>query len=148
MPIGIQLLLLSFLSLLTMNRAKSLLISESAFFSAATASVTDQERHHSSSRRGGLARRYSSFNLSSTSSDNDLIIAVAKNFLSTTCPELLTILENHYDEKRAHDRLVKIGRNVNATLRKFHVNKLGVLKMKLNHRCQYSPLLFLNSIVF
>lgn len=117
MPIGIQLLLLSFLSLLTMNRAKSLLISESAFFSAATASVTDQERHHSSSRRGGLARRYSSFNLSSTSSDNDLIIAVAKNFLSTTCPELLTILENHYDEKSAHDRLVKIGRNVNATLR-------------------------------
>eukprot|EP00571_Detonula_confervacea_P012771 CAMPEP_0172300094 /NCGR_PEP_ID=MMETSP1058-20130122/2273_1 /TAXON_ID=83371 /ORGANISM="Detonula confervacea, Strain CCMP 353" /LENGTH=629 /DNA_ID=CAMNT_0013009785 /DNA_START=6 /DNA_END=1895 /DNA_ORIENTATION=+ len=80
-----------------MNCAKSLLVSESAFFSAATSA--------------------SSFNLSSASSDNEQIIAVAKKFLSTACPELLPVLENHYDQASAHDRLVKIGRNVIATLR-------------------------------
>lgn len=42
---------------------------------------------------------------------------MAKDFLTTACPELLTILESHYDEKSANDRLVKIGRNINATLR-------------------------------
>mmetsp|Transcript_1325 Transcript_1325/g.2850 ORF Transcript_1325/g.2850 Transcript_1325/m.2850 type:complete len:655 (-) Transcript_1325:174-2138(-) len=103
-----------------MNRAKSLLISESAFFSAAAASVSDQERHHnrsSSPRRGGLARRYSTFDLGSTSGDNEPIAEAARKFLSSACPELLAILENHYDEGSARDRLVKIGRSINATLR-------------------------------
>lgn len=108
-----------------MQRAKSLLISESAFFGAATASVIDQERNYpsSSAGRAGLSRRYSSFNLSSES-DNEPIIEVAKNFLSTACPELLTILESHYDQKSARDRLVKIGRNINATLRESSVHEI------------------------
>lgn len=91
-------------------------MSEGAFFTAATASITDQEKTHSNGRPG-MTRRYSSFDLQSTSADNEKIIAVAKNFLSTACPELLTILESHYDTKSASDRLVKIGRNINATLR-------------------------------
>ena len=99
-----------------MHRAKSLLLSESAFFSAAVASVTDQEKLHGGGG-GDLVRRYSSFNLESVEHNED-IIQVAKKFLSTACPELLTILENHYDEGSARDRLVKIGRNINATLRK------------------------------
>ena len=108
------------LSLPTMQRAKSLVISESAFCNVAISSVTDQEEHHHavSGRAGGLPRRFSSFNLSSESDDNEAIIAVAKKFLTAACPELLTVLENHYDEGSARDRLIKIGRNINATLRK------------------------------
>ena len=37
--------------------------------------------------------------------------------MSSTCPELLTVFESHYDQNSANDRLVKIGRNINATLR-------------------------------
>ena len=79
-------------------------------------SVTDQEKRASSRGEGGLVRRYSSFNLLETR-DNDHIIEVARKFLSTACPELLTIFDNHYDEGSSRDRLVKIGRNINATLR-------------------------------
>lgn len=61
-------------------------------------------------------RRFSTFDLGSTK-DNDQIVSVAKTFLSSACPELLTALESHCDEKSAHDRLVKIGRSVNATMR-------------------------------
>jgi predicted aldo/keto reductase-like oxidoreductase len=105
-----------------MDRAKSLLLSESAFYAAAVNSVVDQEKHYSSSsssannRREGLTRRYSSFDLS-TPTHNENVINVAKAFLSTSCPELLTILESHPDQKSAQDRLIKIGRNINATLR-------------------------------
>ena len=108
------------LIILTMHRAKSLIISESAFCNVAISSVTDQEEYHHavSGRAGGLPRRFSSFNLSSESDDNEAIIAVAKKFLTAACPELLTVLENHYDEGSARDRLIKIGRNINATLRK------------------------------
>ena len=108
------------LIILTMHRAKSLIISESAFCNVAISSVTDQEEHQhaASGRAGDLPRRFSSFNLSSESDDNEAIIAVAKKFLTAACPELLTVLENHYDEGSARDRLIKIGRNINATLRK------------------------------
>lgn len=96
-----------------MSRAKSLILSESALYNLAVASVTDQEeRHHREA-----PRRYSSFNLESTSDDNAPIIEVAKTFLSTACPELLALLDAHYDQASSRDRLVKIGRNVNATLR-------------------------------
>ena len=78
-------------------------------------SVTDQENRASSGGRG-LVKRYSSFNLLE-SRDNDDLVEIAKKFLSTACPELLTILDNHYDEGSSRDRLVKIGRNINATLR-------------------------------
>ena len=125
------------LSTMKMNRAKSLLLSESAFYTAATASVTDQEKAHtgsSAARRGGLARRFSTFNLDSTSDDNDAIIAVAKNFLAKACPELLAILEGHHDEISARDRLVKIGRNVNATLREFHIMGLKCSFMAAGYR--------------
>lgn len=107
------------------QRAKSLLLSEAAFYSAAVCSVVDQEeKHHYSSStstnsREGLTRRYSSFDLGGTI-HNESVINVAKSFLSTSCPELLTILESHHDQKSAQDRLVKIGRNVNATLRYNH----------------------------
>ncbi|KAL7531680.1 hypothetical protein ACHAXR_004172, partial [Thalassiosira sp. AJA248-18] len=110
----IQKILFTLISLSTMHRAKSLILSDSAFCTA-TASITDQEKTRSGG--GGLPRRYSHFDLTSASSDNDPIIEAAKNFLSKECPELLTILENHYDQASARDRLVKIGRNVNATLR-------------------------------
>ena len=114
-----RLLIILSLSLPTMHRAKSLIISESAFCNVAISSVTDQEEHHhASGRAGDLPRRFSSFNLSSESDDNEAIIAVAKKFLTAACPELLTVLENHYDEGSARDRLIKIGRNINATLRK------------------------------
>ena len=104
-----------------MDRAKSLLLSESAFYTAAVNSVVDQEKLYSSTanRRDGLARRYSSFNLSTTT-HNENVINVAKSFLSTSCPELLTILESFPDQKSAQDRLIKIGRNINATLRYSH----------------------------
>ena len=107
-----------------MSRAKSLILSELAFFNVAVTSVSDQEeRHH----RGGAAgqpssiprRRYSSFNLNSTSDDNDPIVEVAKAFLVATCPDLLTILDAHYDQASARDRFIKIGRSVNATLREY-----------------------------
>ena len=110
-----------------MERAKSLLLSESAFYAAAVNSVVDQEKHYSSSttnnnrREGGrqLTRRYSSFDLNSTT-HNVNVIKVAKSFLSTSCPELLSILESHYDQDSSNDRLIKIGRSVNATLRYNH----------------------------
>lgn len=118
---SIQFLLLItyLLSLPKMNRAKSILVSESAFFTAATASVSDQERQKENlkDRRGSLSRRYSSFDLGCTSGDNESIIEVAKNFLATACPELLDILKDHEGDKSARDRLVKIGRSINATLR-------------------------------
>eukprot|EP00581_Thalassiosira_minuscula_P012620 CAMPEP_0183732296 /NCGR_PEP_ID=MMETSP0737-20130205/38101_1 /TAXON_ID=385413 /ORGANISM="Thalassiosira miniscula, Strain CCMP1093" /LENGTH=654 /DNA_ID=CAMNT_0025965273 /DNA_START=28 /DNA_END=1992 /DNA_ORIENTATION=+ len=102
-----------------MNRAKSLILSESAFYNVATTSVSDEEtrQQKQKQRGGGLVRRYSSFDLSSTSGDNEPILAAAKKFLTTACPELLTILENHPDDISARDRLVKIGRNLNASLR-------------------------------
>jgi len=110
-----------------MDRAKSLLLSESAFYAAAVNSVVDQEKHYSATssfsatnnRREGLTRRYSSFDLSTTT-HNENVINVAKSFLSTSCPELLAVLESHPDHKSAQDRLVKIGRNINATLRYSH----------------------------
>eukprot|EP00985_Skeletonema_marinoi_P006190 scaffold2689_cov70-Skeletonema_marinoi.AAC.13 len=109
---------------MVMDRAKSLLLSESAFYAAAVSSVVDQEKHYSSSsstdnRRAGFARRYSSFDLSTTT-HNENVINVAKAFLSTSCLELLIILESHSDQKSAQDRLIKIGRNINATLRYSH----------------------------
>ena len=55
-----------------MHRAKSLLLSESAFFSAAVASVTDQEKLHGGGG-GDLVRRYSSFNLESVEHNEDII---------------------------------------------------------------------------
>ena len=112
-----------------MDRAKSLLLSESAFYAAAVNSVVDQEKKHYNSssssssnaadRRKGFSRRYSSFDLGSTT-HNENVINVAKSFLSTSCPELLTILAEEPDQRSAQDRLIKIGRNINATLRYSH----------------------------
>ena len=111
-----------------MSRAKSLILSESAFYTAAVASVSDQEDRHQhhpdvAHRRSPPSssstppRRYSSFNLDSTSDDNQPIMEVARAFLVATCPELLTVLDGHHDQNSARDRLVKVGRCVNATLR-------------------------------
>ncbi|KAL3776236.1 hypothetical protein HJC23_011733 [Cyclotella cryptica] len=85
-----------------MHRSSSLLAAEEAFATVASSNPTG---------------KYSTFDLNPTSEDNDAIVNVAKNFLSSTCPELLEVLDSHYDSKSARDRLVKIGRNVNATLR-------------------------------
>ena len=41
---------------------------------------------------------------------------VAKDFLSSTCPAFLTALDGHYDQKSASDRLIKVGRNITATI--------------------------------
>ena len=109
---GIRGLLFATFCIATMHRAKSLLLSDAAFFTAAASSLTDQEK-----ARGGLARRYSKFDLTSKSGDNDPVIAAAKDFLASACPELLAVLEAHGDQDGARDRLVKIGRNLNATLR-------------------------------
>ena len=93
-------------------------VSEFPIYTAAANSIIDQE-HRRSFRRDVLTRRYSSFDLVS-SKDNDDVIAVAKSFLSTACPELLDVLDSHYDQIGACDRLVKIGRNVIATMRYGH----------------------------
>jgi hypothetical protein len=61
--------------------------------------------------------KYSSLDLNPTSEDNAQIISVAKNFLSSTCPHLLEVLDSHPDQSSSSDRLIKIGRNINATLR-------------------------------
>mmetsp|Transcript_18676 Transcript_18676/g.37087 ORF Transcript_18676/g.37087 Transcript_18676/m.37087 type:complete len:640 (-) Transcript_18676:54-1973(-) len=96
-----------------MNRSKSLILSEAAFFDVAASSLTDHE--HTAPKR--LEKKFSSFDLTEKSDDNDKIVEVAKSFLAKTCPNLLTVLASHPDKKSSRDRLVKIGRNANATLR-------------------------------
>lgn len=84
-----------------MHRVSSLLAAEEAFASVAT----------------GTNCKYTALDLNPTSEDNEQIITVAKTFLSNTCPQLLEVLDSHPDRKSSNDRLVKIGRNINATLR-------------------------------
>lgn len=112
-----------FIIINNMSRAKSLILSELALFNVAVTSVSDQEERHHRDAAGQQSsiprRRYSSFNLNSTSDDNDPIVEVAKAFLVATCPDLLTILDAHYDQASARDRFIKIGRSVNATLREY-----------------------------
>lgn len=110
---------------LTMSRAKSLILSESALYGVAVASVSKQEdRHHRAAAAAGRSlpvprRRYSSFNLDATSDDNEPIVEVARAFLAATFPDLVSILDGHYDQNSARDRLIKIGRSLNASLREF-----------------------------
>lgn len=97
---------------------------DGSFYAVAVSSVDDAERRHfnggGTTTEGGARtiRRFSfTFNLNSTSSDNDSIINVARTFLSKACPVLLAVLDTHMDSNSSKDRFVKIGRNVNATLR-------------------------------
>ena len=93
---------------------------DGSFYAVAVSSVDNAERRHFNGV-GGIAaggRRFSStFNLNSTSSDNDSITNVARSFLAKACPTLLAVLDTHADSNSSKDRLVKIGRSVNATLR-------------------------------
>jgi len=90
-------------STMTVYRVSSLLMAEVAFANVSTPSET--------------ICKYSALDLNPASEDNEQIIIVAKNFLSSTCPQLLKVLESHSDQKSSNDRLIKIGRNINATLR-------------------------------
>jgi hypothetical protein len=49
--------------------------------------------------------------------NNDEMKEVATTFLSLVCPELIEVLNQHDDGISASDRLVKVGRNIVATLR-------------------------------
>ena len=55
-------------------------------------------------------------NLKEILSNNDIAIETAKNFLTTSCPDFLTIIQTHKDQKSSNDRLVKMGRLIAATL--------------------------------
>jgi len=55
-------------------------------------------------------------NLKEILSNNDIAIETAKNFLTTSCPDFLTIIQTHKDQKSSNDRLVKIGRLIAATI--------------------------------
>jgi hypothetical protein len=93
---------------------------DGSFYAVAVSSVDNAERRHFNGVGGITAggRRFSStFNLNSTSSDNDSITNVARSFLAKACPTLLAVLDTHADSNSSKDRLVKIGRSVNATLR-------------------------------
>lgn len=75
------------------------------YYSAAADIVSNHEDRPGQSR-------FSTFDLSDRSCDNGSIVAVATDFLAKFCPELLEILTRNDDR----DRLVKIGRNVCASL--------------------------------
>ena len=71
---------------------------------------------------------YGSFDLGSSSPscgpDDDAIIDVARSFLAGACPALLDVLEKDGDGgggDDARDRLLKVGRNLNATLREYDI---------------------------
>jgi hypothetical protein len=83
-------------------RTSSLLAAQEAFASVASTSPNNC--------------KYPSLDLSPTSTDNEPIISIAKNFLSSTCPKLLDVLNSHPDQTSSTDRLIKIGRNIHATL--------------------------------
>jgi hypothetical protein len=131
-----------------MSRAKSLILSESALYSVAVASVSTQEdRHHRAAAAAGRSlpvprRRYSSFNLDATSDDNDPIVDVARAFLAASYPDLLTTLDGHYDQNSARDRLIKIGRSVNASLREF------MCIISCSFRCYASNNILIASVCF
>lgn len=49
--------------------------------------------------------------------DTQAMMMIARRFLSNCAPSLLAVLDKHPDAKSTADRLIKIGRNVSATMR-------------------------------
>jgi len=86
-----------------MIRAKSLVSSELAFYNAAADSLSDHTAHD---KEGDPL------------SNDELMKKVAEDFLSkpTTCPGFLAAIREHYDQKSSSDRLIKVGRNITATI--------------------------------
>ena len=101
---------------MAIQRVSSLLAAEEAFAALPTTSTKNN--------------KYTELNLTPTSEHNTEIISVANSFLCETCPQLLSALESHPDSKSSQDRLIKIGRNIIATLNYDKANKQQKLSTK------------------
>lgn len=89
-----------------MNRAKSLIFSERAFYNAAADSVSDHAAGADGTSTGNAV----------VLEDNERMVRVARDFLVKTCPDLIDALDQHVDQMSSSDRLVKVGRNIMATI--------------------------------
>lgn len=85
-------------------RQKSLYLSETAFHDAAV---------HAVDSCAAAERKDDDPN---ALHDTEKMVKVARAFLRSACPALLTSLEEHHDSKSSTDRLVKVGRNVSSTV--------------------------------